>query len=220
MLFRSGKAIAFNQAIQYQINDVVIFNDVYYVNIAAFKINIYYDLESLRTYFPDPTHVEYWAEYTYIPPGYGQSNNIEVFVGGYNMSSTWAPNAFYDVGVIITIGSYTYKCIIAHTSSSEFNIDIKNWKFFIGNIRLRKEPYKVHNVNVGPDSPAGDVQFDADFSVDGINNAVRLTNPLLPGTLVTIVQRTGIEWDQNVDIITDNTLIADYLRSTPGIWYS
>ena len=39
-----------------------------------------------------------------IPTGYGQSNDIDVFVGGYDTSSVWAPNTSYAVGIIVTIG--------------------------------------------------------------------------------------------------------------------
>jgi hypothetical protein len=101
-----------------------------------------------------------------------------------------------------------------------FNDDSANWKFFIGNIRLKKKPYKVHNVNQSPYSPEGDIQLDADFAVDGQSKQLRLTNLLDSGTQVTVVQRTGTAWDSTVNIQNDNSKIAEFLKSTPGVWYT
>jgi hypothetical protein len=154
-----------------------------------------------------------------IPAGYGQSNDVEVFVGGYDTSTQWTANTVFTVGEIVTLGSYTYKCVTAHTSSGSFTADSTYWTFFIGNIRLKKKPYTVHNVNNAPNSPEGDVQLDADFAVDGTSKQIRLTNALAVGTHVTVVKRTGIVWDSTTSILTDNTNIGKFLRATPGIWY-
>ena len=155
-----------------------------------------------------------------IPAGYGQSDDIEVFIGGYNDGAGWAPNIVYTTGVIVNVGSYTYKCITAHTSGSNFNEDINNWEFFVGNIRLKKKPYKMHNVNKAPQSPAGDVQLDAEFAVNGTTNQLRLTHVLSTGTQVTVVKRTGTAWDSTVNIQTDTSKIAEFLKASPGIWYT
>jgi hypothetical protein len=154
-----------------------------------------------------------------IPTGYGQSNDIDVFVGGYDTSSVWTPNTTYAVGIIVTIGSYTYQCKTAHTSSAVFTSDTAKWTFFIGNIRLKKRPYKVHNVNQAPDSPEGDIQLDADFAVTGSAKQVRLTNKLAIGTQVTVVKRQGIAWDSTVNILNDSTDVAKFLKAVPGTWY-
>ena len=155
-----------------------------------------------------------------IPTGYGQSNDIEVFVGGYNDGAVWAPNIVYSVGVIVNVGSYTYKCITAHTSGLTFKGDTANWEFFIGNIRLKKQPYKMHNVNKSPHSSAGDVQLDAEFAVNGSSNQIRLTHLLSTGTQVTVVKRSGVAWDSTVNIQNDTGKIAKFLKASPGIWYT
>ena len=154
-----------------------------------------------------------------IPTGYGQSNDIEVFVGGYDTSAVWAPNTVYAVGIIVTQGSYTYKCTTAHTSGASFNADSTKWKFFIGNIRLKKHPYKVHNINQAPYSPEGDLQFDADFSVNGSLKQLRLTNNLAIGMQLTVIKRQGIAWDSTVNILNDDSNIAKFLKAVPGTWY-
>ena len=154
-----------------------------------------------------------------IPSEYGQSNDIEVFVGGY-ASVPWASSATYAVDDIVEVGSYTYRCIAGHTSSAIFTTDSAKWEFFVGNIRLKKQPYKVHNVSQHSESPEGDVQLDAEFAVDGVSNELRLTHKLAFGTRVTVVKRVGQRWDDTVNIQNSDSKIARFLKATPGIWYS
>jgi hypothetical protein len=168
---------------------------------------------------------------TFIPKLYQETDNnnvttlwpsdIEVFVGGY-ASAPWSPNVNYLIDDIVEVGSYTFRCITAHTSSALFNSDNAKWTFFVGNIRLKKKPYKVHNVNVHPESVEGDVLLDAEFTVDGESSQLQLTNKLAFGTRVTVVKRTGTDWDGKT---TQNVLEADnkigrFLRAAPGIWYT
>ena len=130
------------------------------------------------------------------------------------------PNVEYTVGIIIKVASYNYRCITSHTSSTNFLADSANWQFFIGNLRLKKKPYKVHNETIAPYSPAGDVQLDAEFAVDGVSSSLRLTNLIPAGTQITVVRRKGISWDSSLNIQYDNNNIATFLKATPGIWYS
>ena len=153
---------------------------------------------------------------------------VEIFVGGYNNSSVWSYDTAYAVDDIVNVGSYTYRCVTAHTSTSAvvntiektFFDDIANWTFFVGNIRLKKEPYKVHNVNQAEYSPEGDVQLAADFAVDGTSSEIQLTHKLSFGTQVTVVKRTGTDWDRLVNIQTDDSKIAKFLKAAPGVWYT
>ena len=154
-----------------------------------------------------------------IPDGYGQCDQLEVFIAGYNEPIEWMPSVAYTVGVLIKVASYTYRCITTHTSSTDFLSDSANWQFFIGNLRLKKQPYKVHNETIHPYSPAGDVQLDAEFAVDGTSSSLRLTNLVPAGTQVTIVRRKGVSWDSTLNIQYDTNAIANFLKATPGIWY-
>ena len=147
------------------------------------------------------------------------ADEIEVFVGGYNDGSIWAPGADYDIHTIVNVGSYTYRCISSHTSSDNFFNDSSKWKFFIGNIRLKKVGYSVFNINNAPHSPEGDVSFDPDFTVDGETSAITLTNFLPSGTNVTVVKNQGFEWDNKTNVLYDTGKISEFLRATPGIWY-
>ncbi len=160
-----------------------------------------------------------------IPVTHNQCDEIEVFVGGYNISE-WEgsvngePGKSYNVGDIVVVNGYNYKCNTNHISSSTFINDEDYWDFFIANIRLHKNPYKVYNINNAPASPDGDVQFDADFSVDGTNNSLRLTTPLDNDVVITVVKRTGKDWDSLVNIMNDTGKIAEFLKASPGAWYT
>ena len=152
-------------------------------------------------------------------------DDIEVFVGGYNIQ-TWSGASVgnqgksYFIDDIVQYHGYTYKCNTNHTSSNTFTDDVEFWDFFIPNIRLNKNSYKVHNINLHQYSPEGDVTFPADFSVDGLTNKVLLNTAVDIGTIVTVVKRTGKEWDSVVNIMDDDSKIAQFLKATPGIWYS
>ena len=92
--------------------------------------------------------------------------------------------------------------------------------FFIGNTRLKKHPYSVHNIELSPISPDGDVNFIADFAVDGINNEMVLTNSLTAGTVVTIIKRNGTTWAGDTgSISTSTTPLANFLKLKQGISY-
>jgi hypothetical protein len=175
-------------------------------------------------------------------------NEIEVFVGGYDTAQTWASNIDYTVGMIVQVGSYTYRCVAAHTSTHLFSADSTNWQFFVGNLRLKKHAFQVHNVSIHPESPEGDVSFNADFTVDGTTNAIHLTNALDAGVKVTVVKKTGRLWsgityfptEMNVDsnttdfdtgtttfdqrdsklLAASNNNINGFLKAEPGIWYT
>ena len=146
-------------------------------------------------------------------------DTIEVFVGGYNIGAEWSASTAYTIGNIVTVGSYTYRCITNHTSTDNFINDSANWEFFIGNLRLRKSDYTVYNVNQAPDSPEGDVGFDAEFIVDGTTNVLTLKTPLDYGTNITVVKKQGTAWDSSVNLLNDDNAVAVFLKAVPGVWY-
>ena len=154
----------------------------------------------------------YSSGFTSVIPGtFGQSNDIEVFIGGYDISP-WAPNITYVAGTIINYGEYNYKCIntfisgnlfsdeVMLTASGTFKDPLSVLVMFTENIRLKKQPYKVFNVNNAQYSPEGDVQFDADFSVDGVSKSIRLTKAVPVGTTVTVIKQLGSTWDNKYTI--------------------
>jgi hypothetical protein len=164
------------------------------------------------------------------------SSAVEVFAGGYSANVEWTPLTFFSAGTLISVGEYTYTVLIDHTSGLTFSSNVTTYspegtvlsasaapstvyQFFIGNIRLKKQSYAVHNLNVAPYSPEGDVTLPADFTVDGTTPAVQLNTVLPYGTLVTVVKRVGVSWDSNLNIQQDSGEIGRFLRATPGVWY-
>ena len=160
-------------------------------------------------------------------------DTVEVFVGGYDIAE-WTPSTNYFVGSIFSYASYTYKVTANHISGSAWgslvttiqqdgtiiskNISANSvYTFFIGNIRLRKKSYTMHNSNIAPNSSEGDIILPADFTVDGTGKKITLLTPLSVGTRITVVQRTGINWDISLN---NDSKIANFLRATPGISYS
>ena len=116
-------------------------------------------------------------------------HDMEIFVGGYNDGTVWSSGVTYLAGTIVNIGSYTYRCTTTHIGSTTFYSPVTTvtinqdgttttilenvsssvvWKFFIGNIRLKKIGYSVFNINNAPYSPAGDVSFEPDFTIPSI----------------------------------------------------
>jgi hypothetical protein len=213
----------------YSVNDIVIYNDAYY-----YCINLVPEIKSRKSKVDySPSNIEYWTlAKLNIPVGYGQCDSMEVFVGGYRDTAIWEANTTYAVGAIVNVGSYTYKCTQSHLGGTTFFATVSLitdnstkdytdvWQFFVGNIRLKKQPYKVHNVNIAPYSPAGDVQLDADFSVNGALPVLYLTNKLAAGTKITVIRRTLTFWDSLTNIHLETNKIAEFLRATPGISYT
>ena len=187
------------------------------------------------------TNSTYWKQLDIsVPVDYGQSDDVEVFIGGYTDDAIWEASVLYVAGTIVNVGSYKYTCTTTHISGITFHSAVETvtvnidgttttvatgvnyksvWKFFIGNIRLKKQPYKVYNVNEHPESTEGDVQFDPEFAVDGVSKHIRLTTPLAFGTTVTVVKRTATPWDSTTNIMDATDKIGGFLKSTPGIWY-
>jgi hypothetical protein len=146
-----------------------------------------------------------WDYRVSIPTGYGQCDDVEVYIGGYNYGSTWVSNAEYYINDVVTYGSYIYKCVADHISTTftaDFNTDIikSKWTFFIGNIRLQKNPYTVYNERyVSLSNPTGEKRFPADYSVNGKYKEVRISNTfsLAQNTVITVVKKTGNIWTSN-----------------------
>ena len=139
---------------------------------------------------------------------------IEVFAGGWTVKGSWSSNVEYFVGDIIMYGTYKYQCLVDHTSGSDFfsNFDT-NWKLFVGNIRLRKDSYKVHHSYLHNESPEGDVTLPADFSVNNGNNVITLTDKLSEGTTLTVIKKTGRVWqDPNSSLADSNNLISKFIK--------
>jgi hypothetical protein len=154
-----------------------------------------------------------------IPTQYGQSDEIEVFVGGYKIKGMWEAESDYSANEIVVYGSYMFRCVESHRSSESFNDDKAKWQYFVGTQRLKKVPYFVYNNDIHPESDDGDQEFEADFSVDGSTAAVRLTTDLTPGTKVVVIKKVGRIWnDPNKSLAESDNKIANFLKNSSTLF--
>ena len=85
---------------------------------------------------------------------------------------------------------------------------------FVGGKRLHKNSYTVWDPALGPDSPIGDVKYEAEFSVNG-GNYVRLTKVPPANVSVIVQKRVGRAWaPQNVSLVDSQTDQAKFIKST------
>jgi hypothetical protein len=97
-----------------------------------------------------------------------------------------------------------------------------NIEVFVGGRRLQKDSFKMYDATVAAYSPDGDIQYEAEFSVDGINEYIRLTKPVEPGTRITVIRRVGKTWYDRGDTTVSNgaslsdatTAVARFLQNS------
>lgn len=65
---------------------------------------------------------------------------------------------------------------------------------FVGGRRLNKTSAVVYDETEGSTSPDADVTIEAEFSVDGTDPYIRLTEPVPAGIRITILRKTGKVW--------------------------
>ena len=96
-----------------------------------------------------------------------------------------------------------YKDAFENLGIPEVYWEAQDIEVFANGRRLRKNPIKVYDVNEGQFSPDGDVWLQAEYAVNkNVGAYVRLTAPPEPNTVLTIVRKQGLIWNE----ITDETL--------------
>jgi hypothetical protein len=91
---------------------------------------------------------------------------------------------------------------------------------FVSGRRLRKDPVDVYDTSLGSYSPAGDKTLEAEFSVDGTTNSIRLTEVPIAGSRITVIRRTGKTWyeigdnaaSKGITLSQNSTSIAKFLQ--------
>ena len=90
---------------------------------------------------------------------------------------------------------------------------------FVAGRRLRKDAYTIWNPTLGPDSPSGDVAYEAEFSVTSTNNQqpmqIRLTEVPGAGQYIVVQKRVGRTWTTNgVGLADSGSDPAKFIRAT------
>jgi len=91
---------------------------------------------------------------------------------------------------------------------------------FVGGRRLIKNPRRIFDDTLGAYSPGADKEIEAEFSVNGIDPFVRLTEPPAAGTRITIIRKTGTPWYDKAQnsatsgesLIDNNNSIAKFIQ--------
>jgi len=89
---------------------------------------------------------------------------------------------------------------------------------FVGGRRLRKDPITVYSEDLGSSSPEADIQVQAEFSVNGTDNYIRLSSldvisadqDKRAGVRITIIRKTGQIWyDRSLDNVSKGLTLVD-----------
>jgi hypothetical protein len=94
-------------------------------------------------------------------------------------------------------------------------------EIFVAGRRLRKDPITVYDETLGASSPSADRILEAEFSVDGISNTVRLTTTVPAGSRITVIRKVGSVWYERgigratngVTLLESGTAIADFIAN-------
>ena len=90
---------------------------------------------------------------------------------------------------------------------------------FVGGRRLRKDPVAVYDESLGASSPSADKTLEAEFSVNGTGNYIRLTEAVSAGTRISVIKKTGKLWyergettaSNGVTLLESDTAIAKFI---------
>jgi hypothetical protein len=86
---------------------------------------------------------------------------------------------------------------------------------FVAGRRLRKTPTAIWDESLGPDSPSGDKQLQAEFAVNkNVGAYVRLTEPPANGAKVIVQKKVGQAWvAQGQSLVDAQTDQAKFVRA-------
>jgi hypothetical protein len=90
---------------------------------------------------------------------------------------------------------------------------------FQAGTRLRKNPMDVYQEDAGLTSPSADKIEEAEFSVNGADSYIRLTNEADANTRITIMRKQGNLWyergtntaSNGISLVENNTAVAEFI---------
>jgi len=90
---------------------------------------------------------------------------------------------------------------------------------FVGGRRLRKDPIAVYTELLGDSSPTADTQIEAEFSVNGSGNYIRLSQAVPAGTRISVIKKMGKLWynrgentaSSGITLLENNTSIVNFI---------
>jgi hypothetical protein len=107
-----------------------------------------------------------------------------------------------------TLNSNWYRATIPATYGQTDELEV-----FVGGRRLRKAPVKKWSDLLGPDSPSGDEDIEAEFAVDGTTPTIYLTDIPMPGVKIIVQRKIGRLWNDIGTSLRDaNTQQANFIK--------
>jgi len=90
---------------------------------------------------------------------------------------------------------------------------------FVGGRRLRKTPIEIFDPTLAQDSPAGDKQYEAEYSVNGVDAIIRFTEPPADGQKIEIIKKSGMMWSSwGTPLVDGDNMISNFLTSSSGFF--
>jgi len=87
---------------------------------------------------------------------------------------------------------------------------------FVAGRRLRKDAVMVYDQTLNITSPQADVEVEPEFTVDGTNPYIRLTETVPAGTRITIIRKLGKVWyDRGESLASSGVTLLKNLGAIP-----
>ena len=131
------------------------------------------------------------------------------------------------IGTAQTIGPLNYTPVkstrnswVRNTIPTEYG-PCDTVEVFVAGRRLRKDPITVYDEALGASSPSADRILEAEFSVDGTSNSIRLTTAVPAGSRITVIRKVGSVWygrgtnsaTNGVTLLESGTAITDFIAN-------
>jgi hypothetical protein len=163
---------------------------------------------------------------------YINGERIEYFIKNQNKITqlrrgTWGTG----IPTIHSLGTEVFDIGANETIPYEDKTEIHDWlpetdlpyipskdsiEVFVGGVRQRKNPYVLHNPSIHPESPEGDVNYPADFTIEENTARIQLNTIPRSGIRTQVVRKTLTVWeDSGKDIANSTNSIAYFLKFTP-----
>jgi len=163
---------------------------------------------------------------------YINGERIEYFIKNQNKISqlrrgTWGTG----IPKIHELGTEVLDIGVAETIPYEDKTDVQEWdpnvglpyipskdsiEVFVGGVRQRKNPYTLHDARIHPESPEGDVDYPADFTIDETTAQLNLNSTPRLGIKTQVVRKTLTLWnDPGKDIANSSNSVAYFLKFKP-----
>jgi len=160
---------------------------------------------------------------------YINGERIEYFIKNQN-TITQLRRGTWGTGIPQThpLGTEVFDIGVTETIPYEDKVEIHEWapdtdlpyipnkngiEIFVGGVRQRKNKYWMHDPTIHPESPEGDVEYPADFTIDETTARIQLNTVPRPGIKTQVVRKTLTVWeDSGKDIANSTNSVAYFLK--------